>query len=51
MKDIINLGVVNFPVVWGDKAANLKQMEEYIEAAGQTGGRDACVPRDRFDWL
>lgn len=37
MKDIINLGVVNFPVVWGDKAANLKQMEEYIEAAAKRG--------------
>ena len=37
MKDVINLGVVNFPTVWGDSAMNLKQMMEYIECAGKSG--------------
>ena len=37
MKDIINLAVVNFPVVWGDKEKNVQQICEYIEAAGKKG--------------
>lgn len=37
MKDIINIGVVNYQVVWGDPAENLKQMREYIECAAKQG--------------
>lgn len=37
MKDIIQLAVVNFTAVWGDKEANLKRMEEYCISAGKQG--------------
>lgn len=36
MKDLLNIGVVNFKTVWGDKSANLAHMEAYVtEAAGR----------------
>lgn len=37
MKDLINIGVVNFETVWGDKAANLKSIENYCKEAGEKG--------------
>ena len=35
MKNLINIGVVNFETVWGDKEANLKTIEKYCEEAGE----------------
>ncbi|MDY3035781.1 MAG: carbon-nitrogen hydrolase family protein [Absicoccus sp.] len=37
MKDVINLAVVNFTCVWGNKAANLHRIKEYTIAAGKRG--------------
>ena len=44
MKDILNLAVVNFSPVWGDKAANLKRICETIEAAGRQGVQMIVFP-------
>ena len=44
MKDILNLAVVNFAPVWGDKAANLKRICETIEAAGRQGVQMIVFP-------
>lgn len=44
MKDIINIAVVNFPAVWGNKESNLKQMTEYIEAAARKGAQMIVFP-------
>ena len=33
MKDICTISVVTFHPVWGDKASNLRRIEEYIECA------------------
>jgi|GEM_PF-3900512 len=42
MKDLLNIGIVNFKTVWDEKSANLAHMEGYVsEAAGRdrwTGG-------------
>ena len=35
MKNLINIGVVNFETVWGDKEANLTAIEKYCEEAGE----------------
>lgn len=35
MKDIINLAVVNFKTVWGDKSANLDKMVSFIKEGGE----------------
>lgn len=35
MEDKIKIAVVNFQTVWGDKTANLKQIENYCHQAGQ----------------
>lgn len=37
MKDIMNIAVVNFTTIWGNKEANLKRIKEYVEAAGKRG--------------
>ena len=39
-QDILHLAVVNFAPVWGDKAANLRRILEYIDAAAQKGAGD-----------
>ena len=44
MKDIVNIAVVNFAAVWGDKKANLKKIEEYCEAAGKRGADMVIFP-------
>ena len=35
MKDIINLAVVNFKTVWGDKSANLDKMVNFIKEGSE----------------
>lgn len=44
MKDVINLGVVNFTCVWGDKAANLRRIVQYAERAGERGADMVVFP-------
>lgn len=43
-KDILNLAVVNFAPVWGDKQANLDRILEYIEAAARKGVEMVVLP-------
>ncbi|HJB90142.1 MAG TPA: carbon-nitrogen hydrolase family protein [Candidatus Eisenbergiella merdigallinarum] len=43
-KDIINLAVVNFSAVWGDKEQNLKRILEYIDAAALKGAQMVIFP-------
>lgn len=35
--DKLNIGVVNFPTSWGDKAKNLENIEKFCVEAGETG--------------
>ena len=44
MRDIINLGVVNFKVATGDKQANLSRIKEYAIAAGKRGADMIVFP-------
>ncbi len=44
MKDIINIGTVNFSPKWGDKAANLKRILEYADIAGKQGVQLLAFP-------
>ena len=44
MKDILNLAVVNFAPVWGDKEKNLSRILEYIDAAGRQGVQMIVFP-------
>ncbi|MGN1022919.1 MAG: nitrilase-related carbon-nitrogen hydrolase, partial [Lachnospiraceae bacterium] len=37
MKDLIRIGVVNFPTVWGSKEKNLEHMEAYCREAAEHG--------------
>lgn len=37
MKDVLNIAVVNFTCVWGDKDANLSRIKDYVVAAGRRG--------------
>lgn len=37
MEDIVNVGVVNFPVIWGEIDKNLSRMKGYIKAAYKQG--------------
>lgn len=37
MRDIMNIGVVNFNADWGNKDKNLQHIAEYTEAAGKQG--------------
>lgn len=44
MKDILNLAVVNFAPVWGEKEKNLSRILEYIDAAGRQGVQMIVFP-------
>lgn len=44
MKDLINIGVVNFRTVWGSKEKNLESMEHYCEEAGTKGVQFLVFP-------
>lgn len=37
MDNEVTIGVVNFEPVWGDKAANIESMKEYIDEAAEEG--------------
>lgn len=44
MKDICTISVVTFHPVWGDKASNLRRIEEYIECAYRKGSQIVIFP-------
>ena len=44
MKDIINLSVVNFNALWGEKEKNLKRIIEFAEEAGMRGADMIVFP-------
>lgn len=44
MKDILNLGVVNFASVWGDKRNNLNRILDYIEVGARKGVQMIVFP-------
>lgn len=44
MKDILNIAVVNFEAIWGDKEANLKRIVEFSDAAGRRGAHMVVFP-------
>lgn len=44
MKDVMNLAVVNFKPVWGNKEANLNRMLGYIESAAKRGADMIVMP-------
>lgn len=44
MKDIMNLALVNYSTVWGDKEANLARILEYCDAAGKRGADFVVFP-------
>lgn len=44
MKDIMNIAVVNFTAIWGNKETNLKRIKEYSEAAGKRGADMVVFP-------
>jgi len=43
-EDIINVAVVNFRAVWGDKASNLARIKGFIAAAAKRGADVVCFP-------
>lgn len=43
-KDIINLSVVTFNAVWGDKEKNLNRILGYIECATRKGSHFVVFP-------
>lgn len=36
MKNIMNLALVNYQTVWGDKKANHERISDYCEEGGKT---------------
>ena len=44
VKDILNVAVVNFAPVWGNKEMNLKRILEYTEAAALKGAQIVVFP-------
>ena len=44
VKDVMNLAVVNFHAVWGDKECNLKRILEFSKAAGKRGADMVVFP-------
>lgn len=44
MKDIVNVSVVNFHPIWGEKERNLKRIEEYIECEARKGNQVIVFP-------
>lgn len=43
-KDILNIAVVNFNAIWGDKEKNLKRIKGYIECAAKRGAELIVFP-------
>ena len=44
MKNIMNLALVNYQTVWGDKKANLARISDYCEEAGKRGADMIVFP-------
>ena len=44
MKNIMNLALVNYQTVWGDKKANLERISDYCEEAGKRGADMIVFP-------
>ena len=44
MKDLMNIAVINFVTLWGDKEQNLSRITGYCEAAGKRGADFIVFP-------